>query len=137
MIYPTQFDVIVVGGGRRQEAALAAARMGRAITLFAQPQYRDLGADVVQPVDWRHRQRPSGARSGRAGRAMALATDMGGIQFRTLNSSKGRRCAPPAPGRPRAPTRRPSAICWKTRTILMLFQQPVDDLLLDGDRVAG
>ena len=70
------------------------------------------------------------------GGAMALATDMGGIQFRTLNSSKG-----PAV---RATRARPTA-CGKAairhmlenQDNLMLFQQPVDDLLLDGDRVAG
>jgi tRNA U34 5-carboxymethylaminomethyl modifying enzyme MnmG/GidA len=48
------------------------------------------------------------------GGAMALATDIGGIQFRTLNASKGRRYVPPVPRPTASCTRRPSAKCWRT-----------------------
>ena len=60
MLYPEEFDVIVVGGGHAgTEAALAAARMG-AQDAAADPQHRDAGADELQPVDRRHRQGPPG-----------------------------------------------------------------------------
>ena len=87
MIYPTQFDVIVVGGGHAgTEAALAAARMGRA-TLLLSHNIETLGQMSCNPsiggIGKGHLVREVDALG-----AMALATDMGGIQFRTLNSSK-------------------------------------------------
>src|SRR4030095_6079960 len=71
------------------------------------------------------------------GGAIALATDEAGIQFRILNSSKG-----PAVRAPRARADRFLYKCAIRRRLenqpnLTLFQQPVDDLLLDGDRVTG
>ena len=137
MIYPTQFDVIVVGGGHAgTEAALAAARMGRA-TLLLSHNIETLGQMSCNPsiggIGKGHLVREVDALGG----AMALATDMGGIQFRTLNSSKG-----PAVRATRAQADRvryKAAIrhMLENQDNLMLFQQPVDDLLLDGDRVAG
>ena len=137
MIYPTQFDVIVVGGGHAgTEAALAAARMGRS-TLLLSHNIETLGQMSCNPsiggIGKGHLVREVDALGG----AMALATDMGGIQFRTLNSSKG-----PAVRATRAQADRvryKAAIrhMLENQDNLMLFQQPVDDLLLDGDRVAG
>ena len=137
MIYPTQFDVIVVGGGHAgTAAALAAARMGRA-TLLLSHNIETLGQMSCNPsiggIGKGHLVREVDALGG----AMALATDMGGIQFRTLNSSKG-----PAVRATRAQADRvryKAAIrhMLENQDNLMLFQQPVDDLLLDGDRVAG
>ena len=137
MIYPTQFDVIVVGGGHAgTEAALAAARMGRA-TLLLSHNIETLGQMSCNPsiggIGKGHLVREVDALGG----AMALATDMGGIQFRTLNSSNG-----PAVRATRAQADRvryKAAIrhMLENQDNLMLFQQPVDDLLLDGDRVAG
>mgnify|MGYP001001458014 CR=1 FL=1 len=137
MIYPTQFDVIVVGGGHAgTEAALAAARMGRS-TLLLSHNIETLGQMSCNPsiggIGKGHLVREVDALGG----AMALATDMGGIQFRTLNSSKG-----PAVRATRAQADRvryKAAIrhMLENQDNLMLFQQAVDDLLLDGDRVAG
>jgi tRNA uridine 5-carboxymethylaminomethyl modification enzyme len=99
MIYPTQFDVIVVGGGHAgTEAALAAARMGRA-TLLLTHNIETLGQMSCNPsiggIGKGHLVKEVDALGG----AMALATDIGGIQFRTLNASKGPACHPCA-GRP-------------------------------------
>jgi tRNA uridine 5-carboxymethylaminomethyl modification enzyme len=85
MLYPTRFDVIVVGGGHAgTEAALAAA--GRCNTLLLTHNIETLGADELQPVDRRHRQGPSGREVDALG-GMAAATDEAGIQFRILNAS--------------------------------------------------
>ncbi|MXR37896.1 tRNA uridine-5-carboxymethylaminomethyl(34) synthesis enzyme MnmG [Craterilacuibacter sinensis] len=137
MIYPTTFDVIVVGGGHAgTEAALAAARMGRQ-TLLLTHNIETLGQMSCNPsiggIGKGHLVREVDALGG----AMALATDIGGIQFRTLNASKG-----PAVRATRAQADRvlyKAAIreMLENQPNLTLFQQPVDDLLLEGDQVAG
>ncbi|MBV8047789.1 MAG: tRNA uridine-5-carboxymethylaminomethyl(34) synthesis enzyme MnmG [Paludibacterium sp.] len=137
MIYPTHFDVIVVGGGHAgTEAALAAARMGRQ-TLLLSHSIESLGQMSCNPsiggIGKGHLVRELDALGG----AMALATDLGGIQFRTLNASKG-----PAVRATRAQADRvlyKAAIrhMLENQPNLMLFQQPVDDLLLEGERVVG
>ncbi len=137
MLYPTRYDVIVVGGGHAgTEAALAAARMGRK-TLLLSHNIETLGQMSCNPsiggIGKGHLVREVDALGG----AMALATDMGGIQFRTLNSSKG-----PAVRATRAQADRiryKAAIrdMLENQPNLDLFQQAVDDLTLDGDRVTG
>ena len=137
MIYPTTFDVIVVGGGHAgTEAALAAARMG-CQTLLLTHNIETLGQMSCNPsiggIGKGHLVKEVDALGG----AMALATDIGGIQFRTLNASKG-----PAVRATRAQADRilyKAAIreMLENQPNLTLFQQPVDDLLMDGDRVAG
>lgn len=137
MIYPTSFDVIVVGGGHAgTEAALAAARMGCA-TLLLTHNIETLGQMSCNPsiggIGKGHLVKEVDALGG----AMALATDIGGIQFRTLNASKG-----PAVRATRAQADRilyKAAIreMLENQPNLTLFQQPVDDLLIEGDRVAG
>jgi len=137
MIYPTRFDVIVVGGGHAgTEAALAAARMGRQ-TLLLTHNIESLGQMSCNPsiggIGKGHLVKEVDALGG----AMALATDIGGIQFRTLNASKG-----PAVRATRAQADRvryKAAIrsMLENQENLQLFQQPVDDLLLQGDRVIG
>ncbi|OZA90547.1 MAG: tRNA uridine-5-carboxymethylaminomethyl(34) synthesis enzyme MnmG [Burkholderiales bacterium 34-67-9] len=141
MWYPEEFDVIVVGGGHAgTEAALAAARMGCA-TLLLTHNIETLGQMSCNPsiggIGKGHLVREVDALGG----AMALATDAAGIQFRILNSSKG-----PAVRATRAQADRllyKAAIRQRleNQPRLQLFQQAVDDLLLDGDgsgaRVAG
>ncbi|MES2687292.1 MAG: tRNA uridine-5-carboxymethylaminomethyl(34) synthesis enzyme MnmG [Pseudomonadota bacterium] len=137
MFYPQEFDVIVVGGGHAgTEAALAAARMG-CKTLLLTHNIETLGQMSCNPsiggIGKGHLVKEVDAMGG----AMALATDEGGIQFRILNSSKG-----PAVRATRAQADR---ILYKAairRMIenqpnLWLFQQAVDDLMVEGDRVVG
>ena len=137
MNFPTIFDVIVVGGGHAgTEAALAAARMGQK-TLLLTHNIETLGQMSCNPsiggIGKGHLVKEIDALGG----AMAQATDVGGIQFRILNSSKG-----PAVRATRAQADRilyKAAIRHKleNQANLWLFQQAVDDIILDGDRTTG
>src|SRR2546421_6711082 len=137
MQFPAPFEVIVVGGGHAgTEAALAAARAGRRTLLpthsiepwgqmSCNPSVGGIGkGHLVKEVD-------------ALGGAMAIATDEAGIQFRPLNPSKG-----PAVRATRAQADRllyKGAIRSRleNQPNLTLFQQSVDDLVLEGDRIAG
>ena len=137
MLYPEHFDVIVVGGGHAgTEAALAAARMG-CKTLLLSHNIETLGQMSCNPsiggIGKGHLVKEVDAMGG----AMAMATDEGGIQFRILNSSKG-----PAVRATRAQADRvlyKAAIrrMLENQPNLWLFQQAVDDLMVEGDRVVG
>ncbi len=136
-VFPDRFDVIVVGGGHAgTEAALAAARAG-CKTLLLTHNIETLGQMSCNPsiggIGKGHLVKEVDALGG----AMAEATDEGGIQFRILNGSKG-----PAVRATRAQADR---VLYKAairrrlenQANLTLFQQAVDDIVLDGDRVAG
>ncbi len=137
MNFPDIFDVIVVGGGHAgTEAALAAARMGQK-TLLLSHNIETLGQMSCNPsiggIGKGHLVKEIDALGG----LMAQATDVGGIQFRILNSSKG-----PAVRATRAQADRilyKAAVRHKleNQENLWLFQQAVDDIILDGGRAAG
>lgn len=137
MDYPSRFGVIVIGGGHAgTEAALASARMGVA-TLLISHNIETLGQMSCNPaiggIGKSHLVKEVDALGG----AMARATDKGGIQFRVLNASKG-----PAVRATRAQADRvlyKAAIrsTLENQENLFVFQQSVDDLIVDGDEVKG
>jgi tRNA uridine 5-carboxymethylaminomethyl modification enzyme len=137
MLHPQEFDVIVVGGGHAgTEAALAAARMGCA-TLLLTHNIETLGQMSCNPsiggIGKGHLVREVDALGG----AMALATDEAGIQFRILNSSKGPAVRATRAQADRALYRAAVRRRLENQPNLWLFQQAVDDLMLEGDRVVG
>lgn len=132
-----QYDVIVVGGGHAgTEAALAAARMG-ANTLLLTHNLDMLGQMSCNPaiggIGKGHLVKEIDALGG----AMAKAADLAGIQFRTLNASKG-----PAVRATRAQADRVLYRCavrqiLQTQPNLTIFQQPVEDIIIENDAVVS
>ena len=137
MRFPEQFDVIVVGGGHAgTEAALAAARMGCS-TLLLTHSLETLGQMSCNPsiggIGKGHLVKEVDALGG----AMAAATDEAGIQFRILNRSKGPAVRATRAQADRLLYRKAIRGRLENQPNLSLFQQPVDDLLLQGSRVVG
>ncbi|MGY0218608.1 tRNA uridine-5-carboxymethylaminomethyl(34) synthesis enzyme MnmG [Endozoicomonadaceae bacterium StTr2] len=137
MDYPGRFDVIVIGGGHAgTEAALAAARMG-VKTLLLTHNIDTLGQMSCNPaiggIGKSHLVKEIDALGG----VMARATDHAGIQFRTLNARKG-----PAVRATRAQTDRALYKAYVREALenqpnLWIFQQAVDDLIVEGEQVRG
>jgi len=137
MKFPQDFDVIVVGGGHAgTEAALAAARMGRRALLLTHS-IETLGQMSCNPsiggIGKGHLVKEVDALGG----AMAIATDEAGIQFRTLNGSKGPAVRATRAQADRVLYRQAIRRRLETQPNLQLFQQAVDDVLVEGERAVG
>jgi len=137
MDFPKFFDVIVIGGGHAgTEAALASARMGRS-TLLLTHNIETLGLMSCNPsiggIGKGHLVKEVDALGG----AMAAATDEAGIQFRILNGSKGAAVRATRAQADRALYKQAIRGRLENQPNLWLFQQAVDDLLVEGERVSG
>ncbi len=134
---PELFDVIVIGGGHAgTEASLAAARAG-ANTLLITQNIATLGQMSCNPaiggIGKGHLTREIDALGG----AMAQAVDRAGIQFRTLNASKGPAVRATRAQADRQLYRRAVRTVIENQPNLSVFQQSVEDLVIDGDQITG
>ncbi|AXF77782.1 tRNA uridine-5-carboxymethylaminomethyl(34) synthesis enzyme MnmG [Erwinia tracheiphila] len=137
MFYPDPFDVIVIGGGHAgTEAAMAAARMGQQ-TLLLTHNVDTLGQMSCNPaiggIGKGHLVKEVDALGG----LMALATDQAGIQFRILNASKGHAVRATRAQADRQLYRQAVRTALENQANLMIFQQAVEDLIVENDRVVG
>ncbi len=137
MFYPDIFDVIVIGGGHAgTEAAMASARMGKN-TLLLTHNIDTLGQMSCNPaiggIGKGHLVREIDALGG----LMAQAIDKGGIQFRTLNISKGPAVRATRAQADRHLYRQAVRVALENQPNLTIFQQPVEDLIVENDHACG
>ncbi|SFR12050.1 tRNA uridine 5-carboxymethylaminomethyl modification enzyme [Enterobacter sp. kpr-6] len=137
MFYPDPFDVIIIGGGHAgTEAAMAAARMGQQ-TLLLTHNIDTLGQMSCNPaiggIGKGHLVKEVDALGG----LMARAVDQAGIQFRILNASKGPAVRATRAQADRVLYRQAVRTALENQPNLMIFQQAVEDLIVENDRVVG
>ncbi|MDL4616189.1 tRNA uridine-5-carboxymethylaminomethyl(34) synthesis enzyme MnmG [Citrobacter amalonaticus] len=137
MFYPDPFDVIIIGGGHAgTEAAMAAARMGQQ-TLLLTHNIDTLGQMSCNPaiggIGKGHLVKEVDALGG----LMAQAIDQAGIQFRILNASKGPAVRATRAQADRVLYRQAVRTALENQPNLMIFQQAVEDLIVENDRVVG
>ncbi|MFO6502589.1 tRNA uridine-5-carboxymethylaminomethyl(34) synthesis enzyme MnmG [Serratia marcescens] len=137
MFYPDQFDVIIIGGGHAgTEAAMAAARMGRQ-TLLLTHNIDTLGQMSCNPAIGGIGKGHLVKEIDTLGGLMATAIDHAGIQFRILNASKGPAVRATRAQADRVLYRQAIRTALENQPNLMIFQQPVEDLIVENDRVVG
>ncbi|MGP1955615.1 MAG: tRNA uridine-5-carboxymethylaminomethyl(34) synthesis enzyme MnmG [Arsenophonus sp. NC-PY1-MAG3] len=137
MVYPKQFDVIIIGGGHAgTEAAMATARMGRQ-TLLLTNNIDTLGQMSCNPaiggIGKGHLVKEIDALGG----IMAIAADKAGIQFRTLNASKGSAVQATRAQIDRMLYKQVIRAALENQKNLMIFQQDVEDLILENNQIIG
>lgn len=137
MHYTDSFDVIVIGGGHAgTEAAMAAARMGQK-TLLLTHNIDTLGQMSCNPaiggIGKGHLVKEIDALGG----IMAKATDLAGIQFRTLNASKGPAVRATRAQADRQLYKQAIRCALENQPNLLIFQQAADDLLIEKDQISG